>query len=155
MDGFPERITYVDDDQKLRQLVRIAFERSDYKTIFSACGNGQELINRIRELQPSLILLDMIMPDMNGPDMLYKLRHHDDAKDIPVIFVTGRDRLVMEQQYKTLGVIGVIHKPFEAKKLPDKVLELWCAHHDINYQAPELFPAEAPEQGGDGLSSTV
>lgn len=123
----PSRIVYVDDDFDIRQIVRASFEKNDPdgKTVLATCGSGQELLSRLRELQPNLILLDLHMPDMNGPDTLDFLRSNDDGKEVPVIFITGKTKVVMEEHYKSLGVIGIIYKPFNADTLPQDVLKIW------------------------------
>lgn len=125
----PSRVAYVDDDFELRQLVRAAFESysSDDKIVVATCGSGQEMLSRLRELQPNLILLDLKMPEMSGPDMVDLLRENDLGKDIPVIFMTGETKVVMNDIYKALGVIGVIHKPFDIANLVDQINEIWTA----------------------------
>lgn len=127
MADLPGRIVYVDDDFDVRQIVRAAFENydKDKKVVMATCGGGQELISRLRELQPGLILLDLHMPEMNGPDTVDALREHEDGKDIPIIFLTGKKKVVMEDHYRNLGVIGIIYKPFDSDTLPQDVFKLW------------------------------
>ena len=128
MTGLPERIVHVDDDMTVRTLVRESLDRAEGEVILVACSNGQELISRLRELQPDLILLDLVMPEMSGPDTVAALRDDPDGKDVPVIFMTGRSQVEMTEDYKHLGVIGVIHKPFSPNELPDQIGALWSEH---------------------------
>lgn len=125
--GLPGRIVFADSDADLRQKVRPALELSDLgkKIVVATCGNGQELLSRLRELQPSLILLDLHLPEMSGLDTLDILRDREDGKEIPVIFLTSKQKVVMEDSYKNLGVIGVIHKPFDVTDLLPKIFKIW------------------------------
>ncbi|MCB1532648.1 MAG: response regulator [Alphaproteobacteria bacterium] len=123
----PNRIVYVDDDFEIRQLVRKAYEKGDpkHKIVMATCGSGKEMLSRLNELQPNLILLDLQMPEMSGPDTLDYLRANKDGKDIPVIFMTGKTKIVMQESYKALGVLGIIYKPFDIDTLPDQILKIW------------------------------
>ena len=122
----PNRIVYVDDDFDIRQIVRASFEmEDDGKLVVATCGSGSELISRLRELQPNLILLDLHMPEMDGPDVIDALRKNKDGEDVPIIFLTGDTKLVMEAHYKSLGVIGIIYKPFEPDQLLPEINKIW------------------------------
>jgi CheY-like chemotaxis protein len=126
----PGRVVFVDDDDEIRGLVRESFERAPEAkgVVFACCGSGKEILSRLRELQPDLILLDVHMSDMNGLDVVEALRKSEDGKDIPVIFLTGEAKLVMEDIYETSGIIGVVHKPFEAAELPARIFKIWQDH---------------------------
>ena len=121
---FPERIVFVDDDEDIRYLARCGFEEQD-DIVFMTCQSGEELLLRIRELQPDLIILDMRLNGMDGVDTLEALREHPDAEDIPVIFITGKQDLHMLERYYRLGVIGVIHKPVNPSEIALKIMEIW------------------------------
>ncbi len=86
-----------------------------------------ELLTRLKELQPDIILLDLKMPKMSGPDVITELRKKPYGIKVPIIFMTGT-RVVMTEQYRDLGVIGVIHKPFDIAKLADEIGAMWRAH---------------------------
>jgi CheY-like chemotaxis protein len=122
---FPKRLVYVDDEPDVRRIVREALERMDPDLMLVTCASGEELLSRLRELQPDLILLDLKMPVMSGPDILHELRRREDGQSVPVIFVTGKTRVQMTEEYKTLGVIGVIHKPFDVLKLTEIIGVFW------------------------------
>lgn len=123
----PSRIVYVDDDFDARKLLRESYEaqRTGDKIVLATCGGGQELLSRLRELQPELIILDLHMPAMDGLETLHRLRVDDDGKDIPVIFLSGNPKFVMEETYKALGVIDILRKPFDLESLPNEVLKIW------------------------------
>ncbi|NCC22783.1 MAG: response regulator [Alphaproteobacteria bacterium] len=126
MDGFPGRIALVDDDEDFRRMMRVAFDEQQ-ELVFMTCGSGEELILRIRELQPDLVLLDMRMPRIDGVETLRRLRDHEDATDVPVILLTGAHKLSMQGEYERLGVIGVVHKPVDPVSLYEKIGEIWAA----------------------------
>jgi len=126
MSQMPRRIVYVDDDSDMRVIFRTALERKGYDGVLVTCGSGQELLDRVRVLQPDLIVLDLRMPQMNGPDTLEALREKEECGNIPVIFLTGAGKVDMHEEYQKLGVIGVIHKPFETGTLYDTILSLYA-----------------------------
>jgi two-component system OmpR family response regulator len=127
MTELPGRIVYVDENYSLRQDVRMAFNAydRDKRLVVATCGGGRELVSRIRELQPDLILLDVQMSEMDGPDTVDALRRVSGGEDTPIVFVTDKNKLQMSNHYKNIGVIGVVHKPFEVESLPQRVFRLW------------------------------
>lgn len=127
MSEFPQRIVFVDDEPDVRRIVREALERAGRDLALVTCSGGEELLTRLRELQPDLILLDLKMKKMTGPDILQALRQHSEGANVPVIFMTGT-RVEMTDDYKNLGVIGVLHKPFDIAALPGQIAELWMKH---------------------------
>ncbi|HOO81336.1 MAG TPA: response regulator [Alphaproteobacteria bacterium] len=124
----PERIVYVDDEQDLREILRVTLESFGYEGALATCGSGKELLQRLRVLQPELILLDLKMPDMDGPATIAQLKMHEMGRNIPIVFVTGSIKLEMLERYKPLGVIGVIHKPLDLGALTDNISALWCEY---------------------------
>jgi len=144
-DNFPERIVYVDDDQMLRDLVKTSLARAEEDFFVVTCSSGEELINRFRELQPDLILLDLNMPDMNGPDTIEALSKTSGWEETPFVFLTGSTNLSMIDEYKQLGVIGVVHKPFKPKELPEMIKKYWCVHHGVEYDEDAVESEEGPD----------
>ena len=130
MTGFPERLVYVDDELDMRTIVRETLESQGFDGTFAACGSGKELMNRFTVLQPQLIMLDLKMPEMDGLDTIEALQEHADASGVPVIFITGATKVEMLEKYKKLGVIGVIHKPFDFESLMKQVTEIWNSYND-------------------------
>lgn len=129
MTDFPRRIVYVEDDSMIRDVVKTALERANQDIYFIGCETGHEFLKRLPELRPDLILMDLHMPEMNGPDVIEKLKEKNDYKDIPVIFVTGVSDIEMLEVYKNLGVIGIIHKPLSVEGLYDQIMALWSSYH--------------------------
>jgi two-component system OmpR family response regulator len=126
MPDFPKRIVYVDDEPHARKLVQQTLGGDDNTAHFLVtCATGHELIARLRELQPDLILLDLRMPDMNGPDTIEALRKSEAYNNPHFIFVTERKKVKMVDEYKALGVIGVLYKPLDPKKLRLQIKKIW------------------------------
>ena len=128
MDKLPERITYIDDDQDLRSLVRDAVEDQEFPGAFGICGSGDEFFKRVRVLQPQLILLDLRMPEMNGADVIEMMQRVPETEGLPVIFLTGVADIEMIKSYEKLGVIGVIHKPFNVDTFLQDVQKIWVEY---------------------------
>lgn len=128
MNNLPSRIVFVDDDRPIRNLVQETLKRVSEDIVVVTCESGKEFLARLRELNPDLLLLDLEMPDMNGADVVERLRMKDGGQDIPVIFMTGNSKLQMTEEYDRLGVVGVLHKPFSPYELPNQIGELWTAH---------------------------
>ena len=98
------------DDEKSNLLVLNDILGADY-TLFMARG-GLEAIERVNEYLPDLILLDILMPDMNGYEVLSELKKSEKTQDIPVIFITGLSGSDDEVEGLTLGAVDYISKPF-------------------------------------------
>lgn len=125
--NIPRRIICVDDFDDVRQLARSSFESSEHAKdiVVATCSSGKELMSRLRELQPNLVLLDLNMPDMNGPDTIEALRNTPDGEGISIIFLTTRTNVQMSDAYKNLGVIGIVHKPLDAETFPETIFKIW------------------------------
>lgn len=127
MSDYPKQISYVDDEESMCELVKIAFERHETgkKIAVKSFSSGKDFLTSLDKWMPEIILLDLRMPEMSGPDVLQALRERDDYASVPVVFMTGETQLQMEENYERLGVVGVLHKPFDTKSLPDQVIEFW------------------------------
>src|SRR5215471_5806583 len=110
------RILYVDDDRDLRRLVEMSLG-SDGAFAVRSCSSGEEAIAVAAEWSPHLILCDIMMPGMDGPATLARLRESPATSVIPVIFITARVQPQELERFKSLGAAGVITKPFRAKEL--------------------------------------
>jgi CheY-like chemotaxis protein len=119
------KILYVEDDVDIRSVAKIALEIVGGLTLRS-CSSGKEALNPETEaFGPDLMLLDVMMPEMDGPTTLKKLREIPSLKNIPVIFMTAKVQLSEVAYYKSLGAIGVIAKPFDPMQLAEQVRQLW------------------------------
>ncbi len=111
-------ILVVDDIGIIRRLVRVNLEPEGYDVIEAA--NGAEALERIKESKPDLVLLDVIMPVMDGFQVLKELRHCTGTQDIPVIMLTSCMEEVDRLKGREIGISAYITKPFD----PDALMHL-------------------------------
>jgi two-component system, OmpR family, response regulator len=110
------RILYVDDEPDIREVVDISLgQYSDFEV--RECASGAEAIATAAEWSPALILLDVIMPGMDGPATLAQLRKNPQTSAIPVLFMTARTQAREVEHMIALGAKGVIAKPFDPMTL--------------------------------------
>ncbi|MBA4177053.1 MAG: hypothetical protein C0505_10915 [Leptothrix sp. (in: Bacteria)] len=126
--GQPLRVLYVDDEEDIRTIVEFALEDEPDIGI-SICASGREALAQVDDLQPDLVLLDVMMPAMDGPTTLQRLRERPLYAKTPVAFVTAKVQPHEVAHLKSLGAIGVIAKPFDPMTLADQVREAWQRHH--------------------------
>lgn len=94
-------------------------------------NNGQELLASLRYAIPDLILLDVVMPVMDGPTVLKEIRKNPKFKDIPVIFLTSKAQAFEIEELSKMDVLGVIPKPFDTMKLYSIIENLWNKHSAV------------------------
>ena len=117
-------ILYVDDEPDMRMLVQLTLENMGSMKV-TACESGFEAVEIAQNNAPQLILLDVLMPDMDGPAVLKEIMSNPKTANIPVIFLTGRSAADSVASYKEMGAKGVLAKPFDLVALPDQVRTLW------------------------------
>ena len=119
-----ERILYAEDDADIQQVAILALETVGGFTI-KTCNNGLEAVSEIDIFQPQLLLFDVMMPYMDGPSALLKIRERADFKATPAIFMTAKVQPEEVQMYLDMGASGVIAKPFDPMLLATQVQEIW------------------------------
>jgi two-component system, cell cycle response regulator len=117
-------LVYADDEPDLRVIVQIALNLSQGLTVQTA-ESGEQALQLARELQPDLLLLDVMMPGLDGPATLQRLRADPAIARIPVIFVTAKATPENVARFRALGASAVIAKPFDPMQLAAQVLSLW------------------------------
>ncbi len=113
------KVAIIEDDQAIAQMYRIKFETEGY--IVETAENGKLGLELVKVMKPDIILLDLMMPEMNGEEMLTKLRATDWGKDIKVIVLTNMGEQEIPENVKNLNVNEVILK---ADMTPRQVAEL-------------------------------
>jgi CheY-like chemotaxis protein len=120
-------ILYVEDDPDIRTVAQMALEVVGGFSV-TACASGAEALAAIeRNLVPDLFLLDVMMPEMDGPATLSALRRLPSVVQVPAIFMTAKVQENEVALYKWLGATGVIAKPFDPMQLPQQLRQLWEA----------------------------
>jgi len=118
------RILFVEDDPDIQAVARMALEAVGGFTVL-ACASGSEALSRLGDFAPDLVLLDVVMPGMDGPATLAALRQIPACRDLPVVFMTSRVDAQDVAAYRDLGVGDVIAKPFDPMALSDQVHSVW------------------------------
>lgn len=119
-----ERIMLIEDDPDIQAVGQLALEAVGGFTV-QVCGSGQEAIKRAPTFAPDLILLDVMMPGMDGPSTLAALRAQSATAAIPVMFMTAKVQPHEIAHYKELGAVEVISKPFDPMTLSDSIRTIW------------------------------
>ena len=114
------RVLHVDDEPDIRELVEMSLGL-DPAFVLRSCASSRDALAIVADWSPHLILIDVMMPDMDGPAMLAHLRERQETAQIPVVFVTARSQTKELEQFKALGATGVIAKPFDPVTLPESV----------------------------------
>ncbi|MFZ6863834.1 response regulator [Undibacterium sp. Ji67W] len=118
-------ILYVEDDPDIQTVAQIALEVVGGFAL-KTCSSGMQALNEINSgFVPDLLLLDVMMPNMDGPTTLAELRKLPSTEKTPVIFMTAKVQSSELDYYKSLGAIGVIAKPFDPMELSTQVMKLW------------------------------
>lgn len=119
----PARILYVDDENDIREIAQMSLEL-DPEFEVRSCSSGIEALTDAADWQPDLILLDVMMPDMDGPETLRRLADSPLTASIPVVFITARTQTHEVERYLAMGAVGVIAKPFDPLALAGEARKL-------------------------------
>jgi two-component system OmpR family response regulator len=114
------RVLHVDDDPDIREVVEISLGL-DPGFATRSCSSGEEALVAAIGWQPDIILCDVMMPVMDGPATLMRLRENALTAGIPVIFMTARAQTRELDRFRSLGALGVIPKPFDPMTLAASV----------------------------------
>ncbi|WCL48523.1 response regulator [Leptospira sp. GIMC2001] len=118
------KILYVEDDLDIQMIGSMALEDvGGYE--LKVCSSGKEALESIEQFVPDLILLDVMMPEMDGPTTLERIRTLKEFANTPVIFITAKVQSNEIQHFLNLGAIAVITKPFDPMKLASEIEEIW------------------------------
>lgn len=122
------RVLYVEDEPDIQKVARLAMEVLGGFAV-EICSSGDEALQRAPAFQPQMILLDVMMPGMDGPTTLGKLRELPQFTSTPVIFITAKAQPGEVAGYKKLGAADVIPKPFNPMTLASQIQAIWEQCH--------------------------
>jgi len=118
------KIIVIEDEVDILTIIKFALERIGHLTV-EYCNHSEKALQQIETFVPDLVLMDMMMPGMDGLTVLNALRQTSNLAHIPIIFMTARAQPEEIKHYLRAGAIGVISKPFDPLTLPAKLQELW------------------------------
>ena len=114
------RILIVDDEDDIREVAQVSLELVGQYEVLTA-SSGRDGVRSARADQPDAILLDVMMPDMDGPATLAELLADPLTRDIPVLFLTAKTQSSERIRLSQLGAAGILTKPFDPLKLAAEV----------------------------------
>lgn len=123
-----KRILYVDDDEDISTIARLALERFGQYQV-EMCVTGEEAVEKAPAFCPDLILLDVVLPGMDGPSTLKAMRENPELVNTTLVFMTAKTQDEELRGYRELGAAGVITKPFDPVSLSAQVAEIWDHAH--------------------------
>ncbi len=121
-DAMSKRILIVDDEDHIREVAATSLEMVGGWEVLTA-ESGQEGIARAEASRPDAVLLDVMMPDMDGIAAFHELQARAATRGIPVILLTAKVQPADRRRFESLGVTGVIAKPFDPLALPEEVAD--------------------------------
>ena len=120
------RICYVEDDVDIQRIVRLSLERLGKMTV-EVVSDPLVAIERMIAFKPELVMLDWMMPGMDGPTLFRKMREVPETSALPVVFITAKASQRELDELRAMGAAGTISKPFSPKDLPDQLRAIWHA----------------------------
>jgi len=115
-----KRVLVIDDEADIREIAKMSLQFTKDWHVLTA-SSSEEGISIAQNEQPDAILLDVMMPGMNGLELLKALRNHPETQQIPVIFLTATSKVVTQRHYVELGANAVLIKPFDPGLLASQI----------------------------------
>lgn len=126
-----KKILYVEDDTDIQLIVKQALETiSNFEV--AICSSGAEALSLISDINPDLLLSDVMMPNMDGLTLLKEIKKQEAYKNLPYIFITAKSNTSDITTLINTGALSVIFKPFNPIHLGNDIQELWDAYHIEN-----------------------
>ncbi|ROQ20695.1 response regulator receiver domain-containing protein [Marinimicrobium koreense] len=120
-----EKVMYVEDDPDIREIATLALRDVGGLDVL-VCESGQAALASVDAFEPQLLLLDVMMPEMDGPETLEALRRQGSiSSETAVAFMTAKVHPEELDRYRRLGVTDVVRKPFDPMILADDVRAIW------------------------------
>ncbi|TLX59014.1 hypothetical protein DN826_03590 [Stutzerimonas nosocomialis] len=124
-----KRILHVEDVPSIQVVTRVALERIGGFEVLS-CLSAREALARVEDFAPDLVLLDMMLPEMDGVELLRQLGQRIDLTQVPVVFLTGTVDQERLDELRQLGARDVLAKPFDPMQLSARLQDIWKRLHD-------------------------
>ena len=118
------RICYVEDDEDIQRIVRMSLERVGKMTV-EIVTDPTLAMEAITSFKPDLVMLDWMMPKMDGPAVFRQMKLRPETRALPVVFITAKAAQRDLDELMKMGAIATISKPFSPKDLPEQLREIW------------------------------
>jgi CheY-like chemotaxis protein len=118
------RVCYVEDDEDIQRIVRMSLERIGKMTV-EVVGDPTKAIDAMKVFKPDLVMLDWMMPAIDGPTLFRQMKARPETSSLPVVFITAKAAQRDLDELTSLGAAGTISKPFSPKDLPDQLRAIW------------------------------
>ena len=118
------KVCYVEDDVDIQRIARMSLERIGKMTV-EIVSDPTEAIAAMTAFRPDLVLLDWMMPRMDGPTLFRAMKQRPETRTLPVVFITAKASQTELDELTALGAAGAISKPFSPKDLPDQLRAIW------------------------------
>jgi two-component system, OmpR family, response regulator len=119
------RICYVEDDEDIQRIVRMTLERVGKMTV-EVVGDPTLAIEAMTAFRPDLVMLDWMMPKMDGPTLFRQMKLRPETRSLPVVFITAKASQRDLDELLALGAVAAISKPFSPRDLPDQLRAIWA-----------------------------
>lgn len=124
-----QRILYAEDEPLIQAVAKLALEKvGGFEVLI--CSSGAQALEQVKAFAPDLILLDVVMPGMDGPTTFQHLRQNPETAGVPVMFLTANAQPDEVAQYRALGAAAVVAKPFNPMTLANDIKQLWANLQD-------------------------
>lgn len=117
-------ILYVDDEPDIREVVELSLSFTGDLHVHT-CESGEQALAVLPQIAPDLILLDVMMPGLDGPSTLQRIRAMPRFARTPIVFMTAKALPQEVERFEALGAAAVIAKPFDPMTLASQVLSIW------------------------------
>jgi CheY-like chemotaxis protein len=117
-------VLYVDDEPDIREIVGLALGLVEGLNV-ELCESGERALQRLPDITPDLVLLDVMMPGTDGPTTLKRMRADPRFANIPVVFVTAKAMPAEVARFRELGAVAVIAKPFDPLQFGQQIVAIW------------------------------
>ena len=119
------RICYVEDDEDIQRIVRMSLERVGKMTV-EVVSDPTQALQAFAEFRPDLVMLDWMMPVLDGPALFRQMKLRPETSSLPVVFITARASERDLAELQALGAAGTISKPFSPRDLPEQLRAIWA-----------------------------
>jgi two-component system, OmpR family, response regulator len=117
-------VLYVDDEPDIREIVELSLGLVEGLNV-EVCESGERALQRLPDITPDLVLLDVMMPGTDGPTTLQRMRADPRFANIPVVFVTAKAMPAEVARFRALGAVAVIAKPFDPLQFGQQIVAIW------------------------------